>query len=126
LCPVHPRARHSATECREIQTRAERLSKTHDQVSKDGSSPPWRSGKEKVSDADAAAAESELGYQAPRKDLKGLFHQSDSESRGDERRKKLSIMYGGSSELVSRRDVKTLRREVFSVKPGTPKVVPHQ
>jgi hypothetical protein len=35
-------------------------------------------------------------------------------------------MYGGSSELVSRRDVKTLRREVFSVKPGAPKVAPHQ
>jgi hypothetical protein len=35
-------------------------------------------------------------------------------------------MYGGSSELVSRRDVKTLRREVLSVKPGTPKAVPHQ
>jgi hypothetical protein len=35
-------------------------------------------------------------------------------------------MYGGSSELVSRRDVKTLHQEVFSVKPGTPKAVPHQ
>jgi hypothetical protein len=50
-----------------------------------------------------------LGYQTPNKDLKGLFHQSDSESGGDERRKKLYVMYGGSSELVSRRDVKTLR-----------------
>jgi hypothetical protein len=35
-------------------------------------------------------------------------------------------MYGGSSELVSRRDVKTLHREVLSAKPGTPKVAPHQ
>jgi hypothetical protein len=35
-------------------------------------------------------------------------------------------MYGGSSELVSRRDVKTLRREVLSVKPGMPKAAPHQ
>jgi hypothetical protein len=35
-------------------------------------------------------------------------------------------MYGGSSELVSQRDVKTLRREVPSVKPGTPKAAPHQ
>ena len=34
-------------------------------------------------------------------------------------------MYSGSWELVSRRDVKTLRREVLSVKPGVPKVVPH-
>jgi hypothetical protein len=35
-------------------------------------------------------------------------------------------MYGGSSELISRWDVKTLRREVLSVKPGTPKAAPHQ
>jgi hypothetical protein len=58
--------------------------------------------------------------------LNGLFHQSDSESGGDEHRKKLYVMYGGSSELISRRDVKTLRREVFSVKPGAPKTAPHQ
>jgi hypothetical protein len=125
-CPVHPGARHSATECREIQKLAERLSKRRDQASREGSSPPQRSGKEKDSDADAAAAERELGYQTPNKDLKGLFHQSDSESGGDERRKKLYVMYGGSSELTSRRDIKTLRREVLSVKPATPKAVPHQ
>jgi hypothetical protein len=35
-------------------------------------------------------------------------------------------MYGGSSELVSRRDIKTLRQEVFSVRPGAPKAAPHQ
>jgi len=34
-------------------------------------------------------------------------------------------MYGGSWELVSRRDVKTLRREVLSVRPGVPKAAPH-
>jgi hypothetical protein len=125
-CPVHPGACHSATECREIQKLAEHLSKRRDQASREGSSPPRRSGKEKVSCADAAAAERELGYQTPNKDLKGLFHQSDSESGGDERRKKLYVMYGGSSELISRRDVKTLRREVLSVKPATPKAAPHQ
>jgi hypothetical protein len=125
-CPVHPGARHSATECREIQKLAERLSKRRDQASREGSSPPWQSGKEKVSDADAIAAERELAYQTPNKDLKGLFHQSDSESGGDERCKKLYVMYSSSSELVSQRDVKTLRREVLSVKPATPKAAPHQ
>jgi hypothetical protein len=105
-CPVHPGARHSTAECCEIQKLAERLSKRRDQASKDGSSPTRWSGKEKMSDADAAAMERELGYQTPNKDLKGLFHQSDSESGGDECCKKLYIMYGGSSELVSRRDVK--------------------
>jgi hypothetical protein len=124
-CLVHPRARHSATECREIQKLAERLSKRRDQASREGSSPPRRSGKEKLSDADAAAAEKELGYQTPNKDLKGLFHQSDSESGGDELRKKLYVMYGGSSELVSQRNVKTLRREVLLVKPATLKAAPH-
>jgi hypothetical protein len=125
-CPVHPWARHSATECHEIQKLAERFSKRHDQASKEGSSPPRRSSKEKASDADEAATERELGYQTLNKDLKGLFHQSDSEFGGDECHKKLYVMYGGSSKLVSRRDVKTLRREVLSVKPGMPKVAPHQ
>jgi hypothetical protein len=121
-----PGARHSATECREIQKLAERLSKRRDQASREGSSPPRRSGKEKASDADAAAMERELGYQTTNKDLKGLFHQSDSESGGDERCKKLYVMYGGSSKLVSWGDVKALRREVLSVKPGTRKAAPHQ
>jgi hypothetical protein len=115
-CPVHPGARHSATECREIQKLAERLSKRRDQASREGSPPPRRSVKKKVSDADAAAGERELGYQTPNKDLKGLFHQSDSKSGGDEHRKKLYVMYGGSSNLVARRDIKTLRREVLSAK----------
>jgi hypothetical protein len=40
-----------------------------------------------------------LGYQTLKKDLKGLYLQSDSESGGDERCKKLYIMYGGISML---------------------------
>jgi hypothetical protein len=125
-CPIHPGACHSASECREILKLAERISKRHEQSSKDDSSLPWRSGKDKVSDTDTAAAEKELGYQTPKEDLKGLYHQSDSESGGDEHRKKLYIMYGGSSELVSGRDIKTLRWEVFSVNRGAPKAAPHQ
>jgi hypothetical protein len=87
-CPVHPGARHSASECREFLKLTERVNKRREQASKDDSSLPRRSGKEKVSDADAAAAEKELGYQTPKKDLKGLYHQYDSESGSDERRKK--------------------------------------
>jgi hypothetical protein len=113
------------SKCREILKLAERVSKRREQASKDDSSPPRQSGKEKISDGDAATAE-ELGYQTPKKDLKGLYQQSDSESGGDERRKKLYVMYSGSSELVSQGDIKTLRREVFSVKPGAPKAAPHQ
>jgi len=81
---------------------------------------------EKVADGEASAGEKELGYQSPNQELKNLFSQPDSFSGDDDGRKKLYVMYGGSWELVSRRDVKTLRREVLSVKPGVPKVVPHQ
>jgi hypothetical protein len=35
-------------------------------------------------------------------------------------------MYGGSWELTSRRNVKSLRREVLSATPGVPKAAPHQ
>jgi hypothetical protein len=66
-CPVHPGAHHSATKCREIQKLAESLSKRCDQASREGTSPLRRSGKEKVSDADAATAERELVYQTPTK-----------------------------------------------------------
>jgi hypothetical protein len=69
-CPVHPGACNSASECREIQKLVERVSKRREQASKDDSSPPRRSGKEKVSDADAAAAEKKFGYQTPKKTLR--------------------------------------------------------
>ena len=60
-CPVHPTARHSAADCREIQKLAKRVSGWREQSSKDGSPPPrQRSGKEKASDSEAAAGEKEL------------------------------------------------------------------
>ena len=69
----------------------------------------------------------ELVYQSPARELKGVYSHDNTDSGDDgERRKKLYVMYGGSWELVSRRDVKTLRREVLSVKPGVPKAAPHQ
>ena len=120
-CPVHPTARHSAADCREIQKLAKRVSGWREQSSKDGSPPPrHRPGKEKASDSRTAAGEKELGYQSPARELKGVYHDDNSDSDNDDRRKKLYVMYGGSWELVSRRDVKTLRREVLSAKPGVP------
>src|SRR6185437_1453185 len=58
-------------------------------------------------------------------ELKGVYSHDNSDSDNEERRKKRYVMYGGSWELVSRRDVKTLRREVLSTKPGVPKAAPH-
>jgi hypothetical protein len=40
-CPIHPNARHSASECREILKLAKRISERHEQASRDGS-PPHR------------------------------------------------------------------------------------
>jgi hypothetical protein len=73
-----------------------------------------------------AAGGWDLGYQSPEGDLKDVFT-GDSDSDDDnDRRKKLYVMYSRSWELTSRRNVKSLRREVLSVVPGVPKAAPHQ
>jgi hypothetical protein len=125
-CPVHPNSRHSASKCREILKLTKRISEWREQASRDGS-PPWRQpGKEKVDEGDVAAGERDLGYQAPEQVLKDILT-GDSDSGDDnDRRKKLYVMYGGSWELTSRRNVKSQRREVPSVTPGVPKAAPHQ
>ena len=46
--------------------------------------------------SDAAAAEKELGYQSPVRELRNVFSQGDSNFGDDEHRKKLYVMYGGS------------------------------
>jgi hypothetical protein len=67
-----------------------------------------------------------LGINHPEGGLKDVFT-GDSDSGDDnDRRKKLYVMYGGSWELTSRRNVKSLRREVLSAVPGVPKAAPHQ
>jgi hypothetical protein len=125
-CPVHPNSRHSASECREILKLAKRISERREQASKDGSPPRHRPGKENVDEGDATAGERDLGYQSPEQVLKDILT-GDSDSGGDnDRRKKLYVMYGRSWELTSRRNVKSLRREVLSTIPGVPKAAPHQ
>jgi hypothetical protein len=125
-CPVHPNALHSASECREIIKLAKRVSERHEQLSKDGSPPRRRSGKERVDDDKVAAGERELGYQPPEGDLKDVFP-GDSDSGDDsDRRKKMYVMYSGSWELTSHRNVKSLRREVLSATPQVLKAAPHQ
>jgi hypothetical protein len=123
-CPVHPNSRHSATECREIIKLTKRVSERREQTSKDGSPPHRRPGKERVDDGDVAAGEWDLGYQSPEQVLKEILT-GDSDSGDDpNRRKKLYVMYGGSWELTSHRNVKSLRREVLSTTPGVPKATP--
>jgi hypothetical protein len=112
-------------ECQEILKLAKRISERREQASKDGSPPRRRPGKEKVDKGDAAAGERNLGYQSPKQVLKDILT-GDSDSDDDnDHRKKLYVMYGGSWELTSRRNVKSLRREVLSMIPGVSKVAPH-
>jgi hypothetical protein len=123
---VHPNSRHSASECREIIKLMKRVSKRREQASKDGSPPRRRPGKERVDDGDVAAGERDLRYQSPGQVLKDILT-GDSDSGDDnDSRKKLYVMYDGSWELTSRRNVKSLRREVLSATLGVPRAAPHQ
>jgi hypothetical protein len=58
--------------------------------------------------------------------LKDVFTGDSNSGDDNNRRKKLYVMYGGSWELTSRRNVKSLRREVLSMVLGVPKAAPHQ
>jgi hypothetical protein len=73
-----------------------------------------------------AAGERDLGYQSPEGDLKDVFTRDSDSGDDNDRRKKLYVMYDGSWELTSCRNVKSLRREVLSAVPGVPKAAPHQ
>jgi hypothetical protein len=103
-----------------------RISERREQASRDGLSPRRRPSKEKVDERDLAAGEQDLGYQAPEQVLKEILTGHSDSSDDDDRRKKLYVMYGGSWELTSHRNVKSLRRDVLSATLGVPKAAPHQ
>ena len=108
-CPVHPNSRLSAVECREIIKPSKLVSERREQTSKDGSPPRRRPGKERVDDGDVAAGERDLGYQSPKQVLKDILTGDFDSGDDNDRRKKLYVMYDGSWELTSRRNVKSLR-----------------
>jgi hypothetical protein len=123
---VHPNSRHNAADCHEIIKLARRVSERREQSSKDVSPPHRRLGQKGVDEEVAAVEGRNLSYQSPEGDLKDVFTgDSDSSDDGD-RRKKLYVMYCESWELISRRSVKSLRREVLSAVLGVPKAAPHQ
>jgi hypothetical protein len=125
-CPVHPNSRHNITECREIIKLVKRISERREQSSKDGSPPHRWLGKERADDGDVAAGEQDLGYQSLEGDLKDVFTGDFDFGGESDRRKKLYVMYGGSWELTSYRNIKSLCREVLSMTLGVPKAAPHQ
>jgi hypothetical protein len=120
---VHPNSRHNALECHKIIKLTKRVSEQCEQSSKDDSPPRRRPGKERVDDGEVAVGERDLGYQSPKGDLKDVFTGDSDSGDNNDRRKKL---YGGSWELTSCKNVKSLRREVLSAVPGVPKAAPHQ
>jgi hypothetical protein len=103
-----------------------RINERREQASRDGSSPRCRPSKEKVDEGDLAVGERDLGYQAPEEVLKDILTRDFDSGDDNDRRKKLYVMYGGRWELTSRRNVKSLCREVLSANPGVPKAAPHQ
>jgi hypothetical protein len=105
---------------------AKRVSERREQTSKDGSPPRRRPGKERVDDGDVAAGERDLEYQSPEGVLKDVFTRDSDSGDDNDHRKTLYVMYGGSWELTSRRNVKSLRREVLSVVLGVLKAAPYQ
>jgi hypothetical protein len=116
-CPVNPNSRHSASECRGIIKLMKRVSERREQTSKDGSPPRRRPGKERVDDDDVAAGEWDLGYQSSEHVLKDI-RTGDFDSGDDtDRSKKLYVIYDGSWELTSHRNVKSLCRKVLSATP---------
>jgi hypothetical protein len=125
-CPVHPNSHHSAADCREIIKLARRVSERREQSPKDGSPPRRWLHKEEADERATAVGGQDLGYQSPERNLKDIFTEETDSGNDDDRRKQLYVMYGGSWELVSRRSVKSLRREVLSAVPGVPKAAPHQ
>jgi hypothetical protein len=123
---VHPNSCHRASECREIIKLAKLVSERREKTSKDGSPPRRWPGKERVDDGDVATGERDLGYMSSEQVLKDILTRDSDSGDDNDRRKKLYVMYGGSWELTSRGNVKSLRREVLSVTPGVPRAAPHQ
>jgi hypothetical protein len=125
-CPVHPKSRHRAADCREIIKLAQRVSKRRELSLKDGTPPHHQPSQKGADGKTTATVGPDLGYQSPEGCLNDVSTGDSDSSDGGDRRKKLYVMYGGSWELTSRRSVKSLRQEVLSAVPGVPKTAPHQ
>jgi hypothetical protein len=117
---VHNSTRRTASECQEIKKLAKQFrEKMQQQLRQDGAPSRQREGKQKV-----GKREEEMEFQDAKRALKAVYGNSDSESSSNEHRKTLHVMFGGSWDIMSRRIVKTLRREIAAAAP-TPKAAPH-
>jgi hypothetical protein len=120
-CPIHNSMRHTASECREIKKLAEQFrEKMQQQSRQDGAPSRQREGKQKMGKREE---EEEMEFQDAKRALKAVYGNSDSESSGNERRKTLHVMFGGSWDITSRHVIKTLRHEIAAAAPA-PKAAP--
>jgi hypothetical protein len=67
------------------------------QSRQDGAPSRQREGKQKIGKRE----EEEMEFQDAKRALKAVYGNSDSESSGNERRKTLHIMFGGSWDITS-------------------------
>jgi hypothetical protein len=65
-----------------------------------------------------------MEFQNTRRALKVIYDHSNSDSSDDVRRKQLHVMYGGSSDIMSRRIIKSLCQVVAATAP-TSRAAPH-
>jgi hypothetical protein len=90
---VHNSTRHTASKCREIKKLAKQFrEKMQQQSRQDGAPSRQREEKQKIGKRE----EEEMEFQDTKRALKAVYHNSDSESSGNERRKTLQVMFGGS------------------------------
>jgi hypothetical protein len=67
----------------------------------------------------------EMEFQDARRALKVIYGHSDSQFSNNKCHKALHVIFEGSWDITSRRNVKTLRREIAAAAPA-PKVAPHR
>jgi hypothetical protein len=73
---------------------------------------------------EVATGERELWYQSPEEDLKDVLTEDSDSGDDNDCCKKLYVMYNGSWELTSHRNVKSLHHEFLSVTLGVLKAAP--
>jgi hypothetical protein len=87
------------------------------------SSSHQREGKQKINPQDGKYVE--MVFQNSKRALKVVYTHSDYESSNNERCKALHVIFGGSWDITSKCNIKTLRREIATVNPA-PKAASHR
>ena len=93
---MHPNSCHIAADCWEIIKLAKRVSKRCKPSPRDDSSRRRWLHKEGANEEAADVGGQDLTYQQPERNLRDIFTEETDSGNGNDRRKKLYVMYGGS------------------------------